>query len=341
MDANQIQILRAAPAAITSALDELDRLTKENAELRKRLDGTSPEPEPAKGWAFGVYVPDLPTGRTDLPALEKLLGRQVPLVSAFTDWTYILGGPNDVWMADDGKRRILYSWEPFGLRFAAIAAGGQDGYLHRVADSMLKFPHDIYVRPWGEMNANWSSWQPTPDGSKRDGGTPEEFVAAWRHVVDLFRSRGVKNLKFVFAPDSSDFTNNTPIPTIWPGADYVDVLGIDGYNWGANTATGDTWRDFVTIFANMYGILTKLHPSAPVWVCEVGCKEPARNDGAPVDLTHTKAVWVRDMIAALDAGRFPRLSAVAWFNVRKERDWRLESTVASIAAVKVRLAKQS
>jgi beta-mannanase len=288
--------------------------------------------------AFGAYVPDLPFGRTGLPALESQLGAQLQIASSFTDWDYVFGNDNDRWMAADNTRKVLYSWEPFDIRFAEIAEGGQDAYFQRIADSMKRYPYDIYVRPWGEMNANWSSWQPTPGGEKRDGGTPAEFIAAWRHTVSFFRDQGVNNLKFVFNPDASDFANNTRIPTIWPGASFVDVLGIDGYNWGQKASTGDTWREFDTIFTNMYGILTGLHPTAPVWIAEFGSKEPAANDGAPLDTSHTKAAWFNRMMSSTG---FPRLKAVSYFNVKKERDWRIESSPASVAALRDQLARRT
>jgi hypothetical protein len=284
---------------------------------------------------FGVYVPDLPGGQTDLPNLQELLGAHMEIASSFTDWSYIFGGPNDHWQAANNTRRVLYSWEPFGFRFNAVTNGQKDGYLQRVADSMKLYPWDIYVRPWGEMNANWSSWQPTPGGEKPYGGTPAEFIDAWRHMVDFFHSRGVYNLKFMFNPDAADFSNNTPIPSIWPGSEYVDVIGIDGYNWGYNAATGDTWRDFDLIMEDMYGILTGLHSTAPVWIAEYGSKEPLVNDGAPADPGNSKGVWMANMMMTQ---RFPRINGLAYFNVKKERDWRIESSPASVNAMRQQLA---
>jgi hypothetical protein len=285
--------------------------------------------------AFGAYVPDLPGGRTGLPALEAKLGTSLELASAFTDWSYVFGGANDHWMAAGGTRKVLYSWEPDGLRFTDISGGSQDGYLQQVADSMRRYPYDVHVRPWGEMNANWASWQPTPGGEKPNGGTPAEFIAAWRHVVSFFRDQGVHNLRFVFNTDASDFGDNTRVPAIWPGAAYVDVLGIDGYNWGRTPARGDIWREFDTIFTAMYGILTGLHPTAPVWITEVGAKEPSRDDGAPADPGRSKGAWFAGM---MESTAFPRVEAIAWFSTNKERDWRIDSSDESLAGLKAQLA---
>ncbi len=285
---------------------------------------------------FGASIPDLPSGSADLPALEARLGSPLQIASTFVDWSYVIGGPNELRMADGGARKVLLSWEPWGVRFADVTAGKQDAYLQRVATSMRAFPYTVYVRPWPEMNANWSSWQPTADGSKPDGGTPTQFVAAWRYLVDFFHHGDVTNLRFVFNPDSSNWSSNTAIPSIWPGAKYVDVLGIDGYNWG-NDSVGGTWRTFDVIFSTMYGFLTHIDPTHPVWICETGSKEPREeddglfpNESAPVDPSNSKGTWIRQMLAST---AFPRVRAVVWFNLRKGRNWPLTSSDDSLSAI--------
>jgi hypothetical protein len=284
---------------------------------------------------LGAYVPDLPDGRADLPTLENSVGAHLAIAAAYVDWSYVIGGANELWMADNGTRLPLLAWEPSGVRFTDVTDGSEDGYLQQVATSMLAFPYTVYVRPWPEMNANWSTWQPTPGGNKPDGGTPAQFIAAWRYLVSFFRSRGVTNLKFVFDPDSSTYSDNTPISTIWPGTSYVDVLGMDGYNWG-NDSVGDTWQSFDSVFAPMYGILTAIDPSVPVWICETASKEPEEEDdslypteSSPVDPSNSKGTWIDQM---LNSTALPNIQAVVWFNKKKERDWPIGSSADSLSA---------
>jgi beta-mannanase len=201
------------------------------------------------------------------------------------------------------------------------------------------FPYDVYVRPWPEMNGTWSTWQPTASGSKPDGGTPAQFVAAWRYVVTFMRERGATHLKFVFNPDASTYTGTTSVSSIWPGAAYVDVLGIDGYNWGNSAGgAGERWQSFASIFTPMYKKLTALDAKAPVWIAEFGCKEPTEQDdplfpaeSSPVDPSHSKGTWISDMMKST---AFPRVKALVYFNKKKERDWRLNSSAASLTAIR-------
>jgi hypothetical protein len=301
------------------------------------------EPPLRERVALGAFVDGVPyfeAGARELRALERKLGTKLAIVSGFVDWEYVLGNERDLALTAEGTRTLLYSWEPHCtaqgcVTLGQVARGEHDAYLLRVAASMKQFPYDLYVRPWGEMNAEWSAWQ--PDSGRNRAGTREEFIAAWRHVRTLFREQGVQNLKFVFNPDASDFDANTRLASIWPGAEYVDVLGIDGYNWGDGPR--DRWTEFEDIFARMYDVLTALHPSAPVWICEVGSKEPREDDGsrgrpAPVDPGHDKAAWLEAM---MQSTAFPRLTALVYFNVRKERDFRFESSPQSLRAIKKQL----
>lgn len=305
--------------------------------------------------AFGAYADGLPYDDGEFHALESKLGATLDIASGFVDWDYVLGEERDRRLATEGDRVLLYSWEPncdrkgHCISFRDVIDGRMDAYLERVAESMKRFPSDIYVRPWAEMNANWSPYQ--PGTNKRQAGSIDEFKAAWRHLYDFFRERGVANLKFVFNPDVDADARNVPFEELWPGKDpkdghgYVDVLGLDGYNWGdSGRDDGEDWLEFEALFAKGYRTLTSLDDRAPVWVCEFGSKEPEKNDGtkrspAPADSTHDKGVWIRNMLRST---AFPRLQALAYYsaylpNHDNQRDFRFESSASSLAAVRTYL----
>ncbi len=303
---------------------------------------------------FGAYANGLPYYDDAFLELEKKVGAKLDIASGFIDWDYVLGEERDLKLAADGSRVLLYSWEPHCAKhgcisFRDVARGRVDRYLESVATSMKRFPYVIYVRPWAEMNAYWSPYQP---GSRRPrAGSIEEFKAAWRHLYDFFRQRDVHNLKFVFNPDVGKDPQNTPIADLWPGHDpkdghgYVDVLGMDGYNWGdSQKQGGEEWVEFEQLFEEGYHVLTALDENAPVWVCEFGSKEPRKNDGtkespAPPDAAHDKGEWIRNMLRST---AFPRLEALAYFSAYKPnsdsaRDFRFDSSESSLSAVRAYL----
>ncbi|MBC2605125.1 glycoside hydrolase family 26 protein [Pelagicoccus albus] len=90
----------------------------------------------------------------------------------------------------------------------------------RVVNEELKFP--IVFRPFHEMNGNWFWW-----GSKLKGG-PETYRAAYRILVEYLSER-TDYMLFCWSPDKSLALD------YYPGDEYVDVIGFDGYGQGNPT----------------------------------------------------------------------------------------------------------
>jgi Glycosyl hydrolase family 26 len=279
---------------------------------------------------FGAYT----AGMTEAPArfaeLEARLGGRLQVASHYYGFPALFPGAVDRHLADGGRRDVLLSWEMGPTRFRDWTQGKHDAYLREIGRRAAAHRYPVYVRPWPEMNGDWAPWQPTTAGDRPYGGTPAEFVTAWRHVVTTVRAAGGTNVRWVFNPDAATYPGTTDVRTIFPGRRYVDVLGIDGYNWGADEGWG-AWRSFDEIFAEMYAILTTLHPTAPVWICEFGSKEPSYDDGAPADAAHDKGRWLTE---AGNSTAFPRVAVLAYFDIKKERDWRLDSSPSALSAMR-------
>ena len=88
-------------------------------------------------------------------------------------------------------------------------------------DNGMKVP--VIFRPWHEMTGSWDWW-----GQKYS--TPEQYIAAWRYMVDYLRNeKGVHNMLFAFAPSQVTDHPNGGFDR-YPGDDYVDVVGVDRYD---------------------------------------------------------------------------------------------------------------
>lgn len=161
-----------------------------------------------------------------------------------------------------------------------IIDGEFDDYLERWADEAAAFGKPMFAVFAVEMNGDWFPWSGTFNGggttdgygdpAKADG--PERYVDAYRHIVDLFRARGVTNVTWVWQVNNESFPAEewNAATAYYPGDDYVDWVGISAY--GALTP-GDDWRTFDDAFAAAYAEITAAYPGKPLMLAEWGCLE--------------------------------------------------------------------
>ncbi len=219
----------------------------------------------------GAYVDGMDSNPALLNQFDQTIGEPTTVASIFRGYGEIFPSAADIALTNGGQRSLLVAWYLDVDRFTGYTSGAHDAYLTQEADAVKAYNGVVYIRPWAEMNGDWQDFQPTASGSAQFGGTPAEFIAAWQHVVNVFRTAGATNVRWVFNPTSDTYAETTDVATIWPGAGYVDVLGIDGYNWG--NGGGLAWTAFTDIFYEQYTRLTALDATAPVWICEFGSKE--------------------------------------------------------------------
>lgn len=281
--------------------------------------------------AFGAYAGGYSGPGSQLAQFERRLGSKVAIASSFRGWGDIF--PDAAQRADARAGHVLMvAWDlgaTSATRFATFPSHQHDAYLADEAQAARSYGKPLYVRPWAEMNGDWQPFQPTARGGAPAGGTYAQFIAAWRYLVTFFRHAGATNVRWIFNPTGDTYAGTTDVRSIWPGAAYVNVLGLDGYNWG--TGGIFRWRSFGGVFDAQYRRLTRLSSTLPVWICEFGTKEPKERDGAPIDSSHTKASWYSGAWSYV--AKAPRIRALVLFNMRKERDWRIESNALALRSV--------
>ena len=119
----------------------------------------------------------------------------------------------------------LVQVNPNGVTLAAISAGKYDSYLSSYADEIRSYGHPVILSFGHEMNGYWYSWG-------YGHTSPATFVAAWRHVVKLFRVLGAQNVTWMWTVNIINDAHGGDIPRPgpwWPGSSYVNWVGIDGY----------------------------------------------------------------------------------------------------------------
>jgi len=287
-----------------------------------------PSAASARTLQFGAWTPGDPYNGTldGASALEAATGRHVDIVNWYQSWgggDWVSAVQQHALAAVSGTSRTpMLTWEPWApgggaeqpaYRLSRIAAGEYDLYITTWALAMKLHGGPVYLRPMHEFNGDWYPWS-----GAANGNTPADFVAAWKRIVDTFRRVGASNVRFVWSPNNIDVPASNDMERYYPGASYVDVLAVDGYNWGTGTPEWGGWQSFSEVFDAAYDRLRALGPQ-PIWFAEVG----SAGDG-------DKAAWVRDMFAR--AAQMDRLEALVWFNENKERDWRAAPTPEIAAA---------
>jgi len=112
-----------------------------------------------------------------------------------------------------------------------------------------------------------------------------KYILAWQRAWNIANKLGIDNtrMQWVWCPSAVD-VGGIPAESYWPGEQYVDWTGIDGYN-NANYNTWSTWQTPTQVFNDMVVRVGKLAPTKPLSVNEVGCSTYGYT-------TADKAAWV-------------------------------------------------
>jgi mannan endo-1,4-beta-mannosidase len=265
----------------------------------------TPVPAPASP-VVGVYEPGVPGSWSKITEFTDATGVKPRIVVYYSSWDdpFSRSFAQTAW---DHDAYVLVQLDPTGVSLASIAAGGSDAYLRSYADAVVEFGQPVILSFGHEMNGTWYSW-----GA---GQTPPvTFVAAWRHIVAVFRAAGAANVTWLWTVNSIEGAASS-LSQWWPGAAWVNWTGIDGYFFQA----GDT---FGSVFGSTIADI-RAFSSAPVLIAETA-----------VGTTPDR----ESQIGALFAGvRAERLAGVVWFDEAQHaglyhQDWRLEDDPDALAA---------
>jgi hypothetical protein len=196
--------------------------------------------------------------------------------------------------------------------------GRHDAYIKKWAEEARDWGHPFFLRFNWEMNGEWFAWHEGVNGNK-----PGEAVAVWRHVHDIFAAVGATNVTWVWCPNIDPFDQMHSLESQYPGDEYVDWTGLDGYNWGTNPARPDKWRSFDDLYRETYDeITTTIAPGKPLIISEIGSTEYGGS----------KAAWIADAIQSVTT-EYPQVRGFLWFEKHDDgMDWPIETSSSSAAA---------
>ena len=139
--------------------------------------------------------------------------------------------------------------------------------------------NDPYRYTWGPQN-----------------NTADEFVAAWKHVVDYFRKAGANNVIWMWSPHIAYGYFNE----YYPGDDYVDWVGVGTLNYG-KVALWSDWWSFDEVYGKYYTDLAAFNK--PIMLTEFGS----------LAVGGDRAAWYADALCAIPT-KYPMTKSVVFFH---------------------------
>jgi beta-mannanase len=277
---------------------------------------------------------------------EEMVGKHQAVIASSSYWgeqSFPTANLNVIWR--HGALPVVF-WSPwdkpyeqnrgpdkFGLN--EIIAGKWDAYIDKWADAARAFGHPMIVAFGVEMNGEWFPWSGTYYGRDQradEKGTkwvgPERFKQAYRYVVDRVRARGVSNIKWMFHTNNYSYPLETWnfAPAYYPGADYVDWLGLSVYG---QQFRDEPWANVRSLIDWPYQEMSGLDPNKPIMIAEWGTGEFPKSGN--------KSEWIKEGLE-LFRTRYPRIKAAIYWHERWQNldqsysNLRVNSSVESLQA---------
>lgn len=266
--------------------------------------GIGPDLVPTCGALLGVTAaaPDM----ASLEDSERLAGRGFDLVYTFHDLNDVVPTPYERAVVASGRLlHIDIDARDFGSASSAvtwqgIADGDFDAELTAQARGIASLGVPVFVTFDHEPN----------NPARAAMGSPADYVAAWRHVHDLFAGAGADNAVWVWVVMSWPPSLAT-VPAMWPGNDYVDWISWDAYNDSGcrdGVVEPGRSRSFAEVALPFASWLEEHGPAAGIDVDKPEMISETGTPSMPGDPA-AQAAWFEGMGRAV--AQEPRIKAVA------------------------------
>jgi beta-mannanase len=260
---------------------------------------------------------------------EAQVGREFAIDHRYYPWATAMPDTYDKWTAAHGRIPMISVcscyWDQGNtpVMWADIAHGRYDLYLISIADGFKALKVPMFFGFDAEPETN------LPGATQQPRGTAADYVAAFRHVVDVFRARGATNVAFVWSVTGYAFQSasgeSASAASTYPGDAYVDWLGVDPYNFDH----GGAWHSLAYEMGPWYEWVRTTHPGKPLMLSEWGSVEDLNQPGR-------KAQWFAQASADLQS-QFSAVRAVVYFDEQKSEqgtvhDWRIDTSTSALQA---------
>lgn len=257
---------------------------------------------------WGIYQYPAPSDMNELNKLEKKVDYKFDILVRYCHFGGEDGDLNKILSdldkaADDDRYLELTlqtSEDKKENQVYRILNGEYDEYLRNLAYGIRDRQQPVLMRFLNEMNGDWCAYSAYNYGRDTD-----LFIQAYRYVYNIFTECGAQPYTiWVWNP------NEKSLPgykwnheyQYYPGDDYVDVVGLTGYNTG-NYYEGEIWRTFNEIYKKPY-LQDVVNYSQPLMITEFASSSVGGN----------KVKWMENMFSELKS--YDRIKIAVWWNGR-------------------------
>ena len=285
-------VLAASVFTLTSAV--------QNRPVHLRHTGPKKPPSalaPYHSRYVGLYAPGVPNSYAGVTAFTQHTEIVPSIVVYYSGWFEKFSTSFASTVRSHGALPLIQI-NPTDISLAAIASGSYDRYLRSYAFAVRNFGQQVILSFGHEMNGYWYSWG-------YGHTSPQLFIAAWRHVVTIFRSVGARNVIWLWTVNIMHPHGNIPSPVSWwPGNAYVSWIGIDGYFFTPSST-------FRSVFGSTIKAV-RAKTADTILIAETGADPEAGK---------------MDKIASLFAGvHYYGLKGFVWFDAKTNEDWRIDTS---------------
>lgn len=283
-----------------------------------------PKHNVSRSLLFGVFLSDYPTN-LEIARFKAAYGVNPDMVMVFIDWGRFID--EKVIKAVYGNNStLLVTWEPWdattkkGINFNGMLSGQYDSYISDFALKIKEIDKPVFIRFAHEQNGDWYPWSGKAIGSS-------SYIGIYRRVKDIFDENKVTNVRWIFSINWEDIPGDSSFLKYYPGDEYVDYIGIDGYNWGLSQSWS-SWMGPKDIFSQRYIEVVK-NLCKPVLITEFG----SSSEGGD------RAKWIIEFFKEVNS--MDKVYGVVLFNVDKEADWKFKEGAYDTTVLMQELRKHS
>lgn len=201
-------------------------------------------------WPSGTYVDQYtfhPNGPIAYTAFGKWRGSPAAVASMYGDYSSWNTGGNGIenpqvllgnwasttWGANSGASLVLgVGLVPTGTAIPATASTYNANWATFATNLVAAGFGNCMIRPGWEFNGNWYPWAASTANATA-------WVAYWQQVYTTIKATA-PNCKIIWNVNRGVSSGIADPTTVWPGAAYVDLIGVDAYD-SYNPVNGGGW----------------------------------------------------------------------------------------------------